>query len=401
MKRRAQQSKEEQSESYSLAKKSSLYNKPELSIILPVRNEEKALPSVLKRIKSTISKNNLSAEIIVSDSSTDNSPKIAKQHKTILVKHDKEGYGNAYLSAFPKAKGKYIILADADGTYPYEDIPKFLNELRKGNEFVIGNRFSGEMQKGAMPALHKYLGNPVLSATLRLLFKTKIRDCHCGMRGISKEALNKLPLKTKGMEFASEMIIQALKNKLSIKEIPISYTSRIGESKLSSFSDGWRHLRFMLLYSPLFLFLIPGLILSLIGFSFLITFYLTNPVIGGITLYSHPMFIASLLLIIGYQLIIFAFFGKSYAITHLGERNTFIENLYKKITIEKVALPSLILIFVGALIYLTILIQWISNGLPALEQTKNSILALTFIVLGTQTFFSSFMLSILGIKHHD
>lgn len=220
---------------------------PEISIILPCHNEQEALPFCLAQIKKNIKQNNLNAEIIVSDSSTDKSPEIARSESAILVKHGKEGYGIAYLEAFKIARGKYVFMADADGTYDFAEIPNFLKYLRENYDFVLGDRFSGKMEKGAMPFLHK-LGNPLLSGMLRLFFGTKISDSHCGMRAISKKSLEKLNLQTIGMEFASEMVVKSLKNNLKIKELPINYYKRKGKSKLRTFSDGWRHFRFMVLY---------------------------------------------------------------------------------------------------------------------------------------------------------
>jgi glycosyltransferase involved in cell wall biosynthesis len=218
----------------------------ELSIILPCRNEEQSLNSCLKNIKQIIKKYRINAEIIVSDSSIDKSPKIAKKHKVILINHNKEGYGNAYLEAFKHTKGRYIFMADCDSTYDFSEIPKFIGLLKQGNDLIIGDRFKGYMEKGSMPFSHKYIGNPVLSSILRLFFHAKVHDVHCGMRAISKKALSRLNLQTTGMEFASEMIIQAVKNKLKIKQIPINYYKRKGKSKLRPFIDGWRHLKFML-----------------------------------------------------------------------------------------------------------------------------------------------------------
>ena len=219
---------------------------PELSVILPCRNEEAALGSCITQIKKTIKRHNINAEIIVSDSSTDSSPKIAKQHKVKLIRHNKEGYGIACLEGFKHTKGKYIFIADADGSYDFNEIPKFLNQLKDGHDLIIGNRFKGKIEKKAMPFHHRYIGNPALSFILRIFFKTKVHDIHSGMRAISQKVLKKLNLKTTGMEFASEMIIQAAKKNIKIKEVPINYYRRLGTSKLKSFSDGWRHLKFML-----------------------------------------------------------------------------------------------------------------------------------------------------------
>lgn len=371
---------------------------PEISIILPCQNEEQALAFCLKQIKETVKKNRLSAEIIVSDSSFDKSPQIAKKEKVILIKHNKDGYGNAYLEAFKKTRGKYIFMADADGTYEFNKIPHFIEELKNGYDFVIGNRFSGKMDKDAMPTLNKYLGNPVLSFILRLFFNAKIKDSQSGMRAIKKTSLKKLDLRTVGMEFASEMIIKALRNNLRIKELPINYRKRIGISKLKPYSDAWKHMRFMLLYSPTFLFFVPGVLLFLLGSLSMLWLYFGTPKIFEIKLFYHPMFLSSLVSIIGYQLIIFAGFAKIYSITHLKEKSPSFEKLFQYITIEKaIAIGGLIMIL-GATIFVFILVKWLNSGLDELNEIKNSIMALTLLTVGTQTIFSSFMLSILGIK---
>lgn len=371
---------------------------PKISIILPCRNEEIALPLCLQQIKNTVESNHLSAEIIVSDSSTDNSPKIAQKYGVKLVKHDKEGYGIAYSEALTKATGKYIFMADADNSYDFKEIPKFVKQLENGYDMVIGNRFSGKMHEGAMTFSHKYIGNPILSFILRLFFKTNIKDSQCGMRAISKASLEKLNLQTTGMEFASEMIIKALRNNLKIKELPIDYHPRIGKSKMHQFSDAWRHIRFMLLYSPLFLFFIPGLIFFLLGAASILWFYFFSPQIFGIKLFYHPMFFSSALIIIGYQLIIFSAFAKIYSITHLKNRDEKMEKMFKYITIEKAGILGTIISVVGLIIYFWIFAKWAGNKFGSLNEIKNSVVALTFVVLGVQTIFSSFMLSILGIK---
>ena len=371
---------------------------PDLSIILPCLNEEQALGSCLQEIKKIAEKHNLDAEIIVVDNgSTDNSCKIALEKKVELVHEKERGYGAVYLKGFEAAGGRYLFLADPDGSYGFSEIPRFIEELKKGYDFVIGNRFKGKIEKGAMPWLHKHIGNPALSAILRLFFKTKIHDTHCGMRAITKEALKRLNLRTAGMEFASEMIMKAIKENLKIKELPINYYKRKGESKLKSFADGWRHLRFMLLYSPLFLFFIPGFLLFLIGGVSLLWLYFGSPEILGIRLFYHPMFLSALLTIVGYQLIIFALFAKTYAITHLGNKPT-LEKLYKYITIEKAGIAGILMAILGVVIYGMVFFKWVNSGFGELSEIKNSILALALIAIGIQTISSAFMLSILGIK---
>jgi glycosyltransferase involved in cell wall biosynthesis len=369
--------------------------RPKFSFILPCRNEEYALPYCLEKIQKVISQYNLDAEIIVSDSSTDKSIEIAEKYGATVIKHNKEGYGNAYLEAFKIARGKIFILGDADDTYDFLEISDLLKYI-KDYDLVLGER--KYIQAGAMPFLNRYIGNPILSWLLRLLFKTKIKDCHSGLRIIKKSALDKLNLKTTGMEFASEMIVKALKAGLTIKEVPIHYYPRKGATKLKRWPDSWRHLRFMLLYSPLYLFFIPGLILFLLGIISLILIYLDLISVAGLKLYYHPMFLSSLLTIAGYQLIIFAVFAKTYALTHLGEKSPLMNYLYKYINIEKASLFGIAILIFGIYIYVKIFTSWVSSGFGSMNEIKNSIVALTLILLSTQTIFSSFMLSILGIK---
>ena len=369
-----------------------------VSVILPCRNEELALPLCLTEIKKVFAQANIDGEIIVSDSSTDNSPQIAKDFGVVLVKHDLLGYGQACLEGFKAAQGKYLILGDADGTYDFNEIPNFLKYLQAGYNFVLGNRFAGKIDLGAMPILNRYLGNPILSLLFRLLFRAPLADIHCGLRAISKISFEKLNLKTTGMEFASEMIIKAVKKKMWIKELPINYYCRRGRSKLKPWADGWRHLRFMLLYSPLVLFFLPGLTIFIVGLVSLGLIYFDAFSVLGRRLQYHPMFLAALLIISGYQLIIFSIFAKIYAITHLGEENKIISFLQRYLNIERASLIGLGISLMAAAIYLSIFFSWIKSGLGPLSEIKNSIVALVLMILGLQTIFSSFMLSILGIK---
>lgn len=249
-----------------------------------------------------------------------------------------------------------------------------------------------------MPWLHRNIGNPFLSLLVKTFFKVKIGDIHCGARAISKKAYEKINLNTQGMEFASEMIIKAAKAKLVIAEIPVSYKKRTGESKLRSFRDGWRHLRFILLYSPLVLFLIPGALLFIGGCIGIIVFYYSTPSFLNITFYIHPMFLFSGCIIAGYQLVYFAFFARIYAITHMGERDPIFEKLFRYVTIEKASILGLVLLAISLLIYLSIFLQWVHSGLSPLNEIKNSIVALTLLVVGIETISSAFMLSIIGIQ---
>jgi glycosyltransferase involved in cell wall biosynthesis len=377
---------------------------PEISIILPCLNEEKSISKCLDEIKQTISYNSLNSEVVIIDNnSTDNTVDIAEKYKDSIknlriIKEEKRGYGNSCLRGLNEALGKILFIADADYTYSFLEINSFIKEIKKGYDLVVGNRFTKKLKKESMPWHHRYIGNPFLSFLVKTFFKVKISDIHCGARAIKKDSFNKLTLYTGGMEFASEMIIKASKEKLKINEIPIEYRPRIGESKLNSISDGWRHLRFILLYSPLFLFLLPGIFLLLTGLLLLSTFYFGEPKILGIQFYIHPMFLFAIMTIVGYQLIIFSGFAKIYSITHLGDKDKIIEKLFKNITLEKAGSIGILFTTIGIIIYISIFLKWIDSNLGSLDETKNMIVALVLTVIGIQTFFSAFMFSILGIK---
>lgn len=378
-------------------------NQPKLSIILPCLNEELSIDKCIRDIQESL-EGKISYEIVVvNNNSSDNSAEILKNLKdndsNIKVYFEPTiGYGSACIKGFNNASGKYLLMMDIDQTYPVDRILDFSAELDKGNDFVIGNRFTGDIKKGSMPALHKFIGNPLLSFLLRLFFKTKVRDSHCGMRAIRNTSYKKLNLKTSGMEFASEMVIKVLREKLKVSEVAISYHPRIGESKLKSFRDGWRHLRFMLLYSPLYLFLAPGIILFSIGLVSMTAIYFTEINLAGVQLYAHPIFVFSLMMITGYQLIFFTAFAKVYAMTHFGEENKRMEVLFKYLSIDKVSIFGLLSIIIGIFLYISILMNWIESGFGSLDEIKNGTVGLTFIVLGVQTISSAFMLSIISIK---
>ena len=374
-------------------------SKIDFSVVLPCRNEEKTIGKCITKIKKVFEKFNLNGEIVVSDSSVDKSPRIAKRLGARVVKHNKVGYGIAILEGFKEAQGKYIILADADNTYDFYEIPKFLSALEEGYDLVVGSRYKGKIKKGAMPFLHRYIGNPLLSSIFRIFFRTKLSDIHSGFRAIRKDALDKLNLKTTGMEFASEMILAAEKNNLRIKEVPISYHPREGETKLKSFKDGWRHLRFMLMYSPTYLFVIPGLLFLLIGM--LIVFALLGgPVqLFGFNFDVHLMFLGSLIALLGYQIISIGLYAKTYAINIGFEKHDkIIDFIAKYITLERGLLIGFFIFLIGFLLSLRIFLYWVSTGFSALDEIRSLIFTFTFLLIGIQTMFSVFFISLLLIE---
>ena len=368
----------------------------EVSVILPSRNEEGAIIFCIKKIKNVLKKNEINGEIIVSDSSSDMTYDLIKNLDVVIVKHNKEGYGNAYLEAFPHIRGKNVIMMDADGTYDYAEIPKFLENL-KHYDLVIGNRFSNPMPRNSMPFLNKYIGNPILTLILKLLYKINIKDAHSGFRAIGYDNLKKLNLAGHGMEFATEMLIEAKRNKLRITHIPINYNPRIGKSKLRPFRDGWRHLRLMLIYAPNYLFLIPGMLLFITGIFSMMFLYFGQIRFGSLILDIHPMILTSLLSFLGYQILFLGVFAKTYRSVHLGQSDKLVDIIVRSLTIEKASTIGLLVLCIGFLVNLSILIKWLKTGFGPLD-IKTAILGFTLIVLGVQTIFSSFLLSILSIK---
>jgi glycosyltransferase involved in cell wall biosynthesis len=372
----------------------------DVSVVIPCLNEEETISACVSKANQALRNMNVPAEVIVVDNgSTDRSAEIAGALGARVVCQKERGYGAAYLKGFEEAKGKYIVMGDADDTYDFLEIPKFVDQLKSGNDFVIGSRFKGEIRPGAMPWLHRYIGNPTLSFILNKFFKLNISDTHCGMRAFTREALNKMHLRTTGMELASEMIINASKAKLRIAEIPIIYHPRKGESKLRSFSDGWRHLRFMLMYSPTHLFLIPGTLFLAVGL-FILFLLLPGPLrFLGLTFDIHYMVIASFLSILGLQIIYIGLFAKIYSITeHFEIEDGLIKFISNQFNLERGLLLGLLTFSFGLALYLYILAKWVFSGFGALEEIRMGLLALTLTIIGVQTVFSSFFLSMLGIR---
>ncbi len=373
---------------------------PELSIVLPCRNEREGISVCLQEIVKTANQHSLTYEIIVSDSSTDGSHVRAQTFpQTHVVKHDQEGYGRAIQEGVRASQGLYILIADADGSYDLSALPQFVNRLRAGADCVIGNRFAGErFDCDAMPWHHRYIGNPLLSWFLRLCTGSRVRDAHCGIRAISRTAYDQLRLHTEGMEFASEFVLEAHRKKLRIEELPVNYRTRLGTSKLRSFRDGWKHLRFILLYSPFWLFVVPGLVLCAAGGALFLLLGFGPLTLWGITFSIHPLFFAATSVIVGFQLLLFGVFARTYAAIHLNHYNRNFMKLYKHFTIERAGIVGLLLTAGGALLFGGMVYQWVSTGFGELREIYKGVLALTLIILGVQTLFSSFIISLLGIK---
>lgn len=371
-----------------------------ISVVMPCLNEEETIGACVTKALEGIRRTGLPGEVVVSDNgSTDHSVEIATELGARVIHQPLRGYGNAYRAGFDAARGKYIVMGDSDDTYDFTEIGQLIEKLRAGNEYVLGSRFAGQILPGAMPWLHQYIGNPVLTGLLNFLFGLKSSDAHSGLRAFTRDAYRRMKLQTTGMEFASEMVINAARAKLKVAEVPITYYPRGGESKLRSFRDGWRHLRFMLLYSPDHLFLIPGALLLIVGLATML-FLLPGPkIINGHFIDYHFMFVSSLLTIVGFQVLLTGFYAKAYAFTHrFAPDDRMIQWFYRYFSLEAWMLVGLGVFVIGALIDAAIFVTWTQHNFHGLFAVRPALLALTLMVIGLQLVFSSFLLSILNIN---
>jgi glycosyltransferase involved in cell wall biosynthesis len=372
----------------------------ELSVILPCLDEEESIEICIRKIQEVFLNQKINGEIIVADNgSVDKSREIAQSFGAKVVLETQRGYGAAYLRGLKEAKGKYVFIADSDNTYDFYDIPKFLSKLREGYDFVIGSRFKGKIYQKAMPWLNRYVGNPILSGMCRLFFSTRLSDIHCGMRAFSLEAYHKMRLMSLGMEFATEMVVAALQNGMKIYEIPIGYYEREGRSKLNPFSDAWRHIRFMLLYCPVWLYFIPGLIGFMLGICLLLLLFKGPFLFLGHYWDIHLMVFASVICILSYQLLNLGIYAHTFAVGEGFLKFDRITMLFQRhFTLEKGLIIGVLLFILGLGINILIFAEWFSKNFGALYRIRESVLAMTLLVIGLQTVFSSFFINLLLLK---
>jgi len=368
--------------------------RPALSIVLPTLNEEKGIRICIDQIKHAIEALQVSAEIVVSDSSSDRTPAIAKTMGAIVVEPSERGYGHAYKHGFRAARGEYIVMGDADTTYDFKELPQLM-EVARDSDLVLGSRFKGDIRPGSMPKLHKYVGNPLLTRFLNVFYGADVSDAHSGFRVISRDVLEELSLQSNGMEFASEMVMEANERGFDIVEVPITYHERKGEETLDSFRDGWRHVRFMLVNAPDHLFFGPGLLAILCGTATMFTSIL-DAVVGGVAFGVHTMVGGSLLTTIGCQVLFFGLFS-SLAADPIREPDTELTDWVRQnFHLEHGISIGLSLVAVGGLGLGYLLMTGLSADSIGLPSPVWSILTSTTVMLGVLTIFSSFFMSILA-----
>ncbi|MFC4406279.1 glycosyltransferase family 2 protein [Haloarchaeobius iranensis] len=386
----------EQGEEYELLLGAESEQEPVISVVMPTMNEEEGIVECIERIKTGLTEVGLAGEILVSDDSTDRTPELAREHGAIVVEPDGEGYGYAYRYAFERTRGEYIVMGDADTTYDFEQIPRLLEPVKNGDvDMMMGSRLEGEIRDGAMPTLHQYIGNPLLTKFLNVFYSAGVSDAHSGFRVFTREAYEEMGLETDGMEFASEMIMEAGARDLTIGEQPIVYHERQGEEKLESFRDGWRHVRFMLVNAPGYLFSVPGLLMGLVGL-FLMGLAGSGVTIGQANFGIRTMIAGSLLTIVGYQIGSFGVFSSIAANPIQEPRDPVSQRLRDGISLERGAGLGLGMFTVGVGYAGYTVFQWVTAGYGTLPSLLADVAAFTLIVLGLQTLFGSFFMSTLA-----
>jgi glycosyltransferase involved in cell wall biosynthesis len=367
-----------------------------VSIVIPCLNEAPTIGECVRAAYRALGEAGLDGEVIVVDNgSDDGSGALARESGATVIEEPRRGYGSAYQTGLAAARGRYIVMVDADLTYDLQEIPKFVAVLDSGAQIVIGNRMNG-IRPGAMPLLSR-IGNPILSRFLNLLHPSGVRDAHCGMRALRRDVLPILGLRTTGMEFASEMVIRAAREHLDMREIPVELHPRAGESKLEPFRDGWRHLRLILVYNPTFLFILPGMAMLLVGLAVIILVLLSEPTFGR-QLSIHSLIVGSLLVVLGVQALGCGICARAYSAYFINERDEFFTRMRARFRLEHgVALAAAV--GVGGLALLGVVLErWISHGFGRLAEERLAVLALTTLAVGAQIFFTAFLLSVIGLR---
>ena len=377
----------------------------ELSVVMPCLNEAETLGICICKAQRALREANVAGEIVVADNgSSDGSVEIAERLGARVVHVKARGYGNALMGGIAAASGKYIVMGDADDSYNFGHVLRFLEPLRQGADLVMGNRFRGGIQKAAMPPLHRYFGNPALTWLGRLFFRSPVGDFYCGLRGFRKDAYERLGLRTTGMEFATEMIVKATLLKLQIAEVPttLSPDGRSRPPHLRTWRDGWRTLRFFLLYSPRWLFLYPGLAFMMIGVLLGLWLLPSPRAMGGVTLDVHTMLYSAAFVLLGFQAITFAVFTKFFAVSEgLLPPDPTLDKLFQYITLEVGLAIGALLTTAGLAISLYAVGAWENKHFGALDYSHTMRLvipAALFLTLGAQTIFASFFMSVLGLR---
>jgi glycosyltransferase involved in cell wall biosynthesis len=377
----------------------------ELSIVMPCLNESRTVGRCVAKAIAYLDAHQIKGEVIVADNgSVDDSPKIAASLGARVVAVTSKGYGNALRAGIEAARGRFVIMGDSDDSYDFHDLDPFVSKLREGYQLVMGNRFRGGIKPGAMPPLHRYLGNPVLTAVGRLFFRSLCGDFHCGLRGFERDAILQLDLQASGMEFASEMVVKASIFRLNVAEVPtiLSPDGRDRPPHLRSWRDGWRHLRLLLLFSPRWLFLYPGAAIFLFGLAATLVLFSTDVTFGRLVLAEHSMVLTAAAINVGFEIMLFWVFANMIAIERgLLLSDIKIDRVRRAMPLERGLAVGAALILLGFATAVAALFEWSAVGFGALTQGSAMRLVIvsgTTLVLGTQILFGSFFLYVLEYR---
>lgn len=373
--------------------------------MMPCLNEAETVATCVGKARAFLERHGIAGEVLVADNgSTDGSQALAERAGARVVPVTEKGYGAALMGGIGAARGRFVAMGDADDSYDFLGLLPFVERLRAGDDLVMGNRFAGGIAQGAMPPLHRYLGNPVLTAIGRLFFRAPVRDFHCGLRAFRRDAILALDLRTTGMEFASEMVVRSVLAGLRVSEVPTTLRpdGRSRAPHLRSWRDGWRHLRFLLLYSPRYLFLLPGTVLAVAGLA-VIAWLLPGPrVVAGVGFDVHTMLFAAAAVLLGAQSLFFAVFTKTFASeSGLVPRDARVDRLYRYVSLETGLVVSGVVLLAGLALAVASVTSWARTGYGAMDVGRTMRLvipAMLLMVLGAQGMLASFFLSVLGLR---
>ena len=369
----------------------------DISVVIPCLNEEDAVAAVVDRAWHGIEQSGMTGEVIVVDNaSTDRSAEIASRHGARVVSEARRGYGNAYLAGLAAARGRYVVMGDADQTYDFGAVPAFVEALEGGADMVLGSRLRGRIHGGAMPWSHRWIGNPLITGMINLMFHARVSDAYCGLRAVRRDVLPTLDLRSPGMEFALEMVFKAARHGLRISEIPIEYHPRRGESKLRSLGDGWRSMKFIALHSPSYLFFVPAALLALPGLTGAVALAGGPVTVFGRTWQVNALVFCVALALLGAQVAQFGLVARTFGAVQLADPDALLAWLYRRFRLEHGLAGGLALVLVGGALVAWAGFSWARSGFGTLPHAYAGVVGFGLACLGVQTIFTAFLVSIVG-----
>ena len=369
----------------------------DITVVIPCLDEEQAVGAVVQRAWEGIERSGLTGEVVVVDNgSTDRSAEIAERQGARVISEPKRGYGNAYLGGLAAARGRYIVMGDADETYDFGMIPAFVAALEQGAEMVLGTRLGGRIHPKAMPWSHRWIGNPLITGMINLMFRARVSDAYCGLRAVRREALPRLDLRSPGMEFALEMVMKAARTGLVVTEIPIEYYPRRGDSKLNSLGDGWRSVKFILLHSPSYLFFVPAAVVGVPALAGALTLAAGPASAFGRTWQFNALCVCVAGVLLGAQIAQLGLVARTFGSAQLGDPDPLLARFYRRFRLEHGLMGGAALLAIGAAVLVWVFATWAADGYGELRHAHPALVGLALAILGVQVVFTAFLVSIVG-----